>query len=449
MSHSPESPPPAPPDRRRTPGVVVFAHVPPPHHGQSYAVQLLVERLKAPHPEPGRELRLFHVDARLSDDIEAIGRFQPRKVLRLLRYCFQAIGHRLRNRVRVLYYIPAAPMRSAVFRDWLVLALCRPVFSHIVFHWEAAGLGEWLATSAKPWERAITHFLLDRHSLSVVLAEHGRADANALRARNVVVVPNGIPDPCADFDIRLAPIRAARRLDFAARARGEKPGGTPALFRALFLSLCIPEKGLFDAIKAVALANAECERRSVPVRIQLTVAGKFWKHEDRVRFGARCDEADLQIHGALPADPAATLPAVLYRGFVTNEEKSALFEASDVFLFPSYYPAESFGLALAEAMAFGLPIIATRWRHIPEMFPDGYPFLVNPQSPGQIAEALIRLLDCAPSESLRPRFLERFTDRAYAEGIRNALLSLDGQDGIDGPRGRRDTRKGTHGAGLK
>lgn len=408
---------PAPSRYHSETGVVVFAHVPPPHHGQSYAVQLLLERLSDPVPD-GTRIRVFHVDARLSDDIEAIGRFQPQKILRLLRYCFQAIGHRLRDGARVLYYIPAAPMRSAVYRDWIVMALCRPFFSRIVFHWEAAGLGEWLKVSAKPWERVLTHLLLDRHTLSVVLARHGQSDASDLRARNVVIVPNGIPDPCPDFDSRLAPRRAARNQELSQLGRSE----TPVKFKVLYLSLCIPEKGLFDAVDAVAIANDQLARNGSRVRVELNVAGKFWKPEDQDRFERRCRDLDLQISD--PAKPSATSqsPAVVYRGFVAKQEKIDLFESSDAFVFPSYYSAESFGLALAEAMAFGLPCIATRWRHIPEMFPDGYPFLVDPKSPPAIAKALVQLASGINPVPLRSHYLTHFTDQVYATGLRAALV---------------------------
>ncbi len=418
--------------RPEAPGVVVFAHVPPPHHGQSFAVALLLEQLSKDPGDPDRSLRVFHVDARLSDDIEAIGRFQPRKILRLLRYCLQAIRLRLKHRPRVLYYIPAAPMRSAIIRDWLVMALCRPFYRRVVFHWEAAGLAEWLRDGARPWERFLTHALLDRHTLSIVLAEHGRADGEAFRARRVVVVPNGLPDPCPDFETRLRPILAARRARLRERARTPGSPAPVLVAQALFLSLCIPEKGLFDAVEAVARVNGELATRKVALRLRLSVAGRFWKEEDQARFDARIAEADLRLpDGAvLPAAGAgdgagegAGPAAVVYRGFVAAAEKRALFECSDLFLFPSYYPAESFGLALAEAMAFGLPIVAARWRHIPEMFAPGHPFLVPPRAPEAIANAVLRLFDGEDAEDPRRRFEACYTDRAYGEGVRSALLS--------------------------
>jgi glycosyltransferase involved in cell wall biosynthesis len=53
----------------------------------------------------------------------------------------------------------------------------------------------------------------------------------------------------------------------------------------------------------------------------------------------------------------------------TDEDLSLLYNASDVFVFPSYY--EGFGLPLLEAMASGCPVIASNRTFIPEVVGDG------------------------------------------------------------------------------
>src|ERR1043165_3600142 len=100
--------------------LLVFAHTPPPHHGQSYMVQLMLDALggdcrkhhrslnsksserypasKAPASAPNIEC--YHVNARLSRKLEDIGNMRLGKFVLLLGYCLQAIWYRFRYGVR-------------------------------------------------------------------------------------------------------------------------------------------------------------------------------------------------------------------------------------------------------------------------------------------------------------------------------------------------------------
>ena len=44
---------------------------------------------------------------------------------------------------------PAPGKHSALYRDWLVMLLCRPFFKRLVLHWHAAGLAKWLETAVQ------------------------------------------------------------------------------------------------------------------------------------------------------------------------------------------------------------------------------------------------------------------------------------------------------------
>ena len=140
-----------------------------------------------------------------------------------------------------------------------------------------------------------------------------------------------------------------------------------------------PPKGLFDAIDAVALAN---QQAPAGIRIDLTVAGSFWNDSEKKEFEQRLSSPDLL---------KANKPLVQYVGFANGADKKRLFMESDCFCFPTYYPAESFGLVLLEAMAYGLPIVASRWRMVPELLPPNYSFLVEPQCPKELCAALLKL----------------------------------------------------------
>lgn len=376
-----------------------------------------------------RELRCYHVDSRFSDDIGDIGRIRWGKAALLFKYCAEAIWCRLRHGVTNFYYIPAPGMRSAVYRDWLVMLLCRPFFRRVVFHWEAAGLGEWLVSQARPWERWLTCRLLGRHDLSIVLGDYYQSDVAILRPKSVIAIPNAAPDPCPDFDTLVRPRRQARVRVRAKLMTGEAPsngdlklaGTDPQIFRVLYLSTCVREKGLFDTVEAVALANRQLSEERSPVRFHLTVAGKFWQETEHREFQRRLEQPDLN-GPARQSSPAAT---VEYRGFAAGEEKHRLFLESDCFCFPTYYAFEGHPVSLVEAMSYNLPIITTRWRAIPELFPNGYGGLVQPRAPEQVAAVLRQFARTGPEQDFRKEFLTQFTEQRFAERMRQTLRQLE------------------------
>ena len=112
-------------------------------------------------------------------------------------------------------------------------------------------------------------------------------------------------------------------------------------------------------------------------------------------------------------------------GFVSEERKSEAFATADLFCFPTYYHAESFGAVIVEAMAFGLPVITTRWRSLPEILPPNYPGFVDPKSPDQVAEALRRLAVMDLFEPLRERFLGRFTLAHHLATLAEAIHTVE------------------------
>ncbi len=366
-------------------------------------------------------IECYHLNARYSVDNEDVGQARLGKVFLAIKYSLQAIWCRCRFGATTLYYVPAFPARTPIYRDWLVLGLCRPFFKRLVYHWHAVGLGEWLQTEARPWERWLSRRIFNQPDLSIVLRPFNCTDAELVESRRIEVVPNGIPDPCPDFDRELLPRRQARcwarkRLltgQSLSPAEQVASGGDAHIFRLLFVSLCYSGKGLFDTVEAVALVHRKL--KGSPLKIRLTIAGTFWLPEEKAQFEARIREPDLQEDGQ---------SIVEYRGFVGGADKQRLFIGSDCLCFPTRMP-ESFGLVLVEGMAFGLPLITTRWRNIPEMLPPNAPGIVEPKSPEQIAAAVVSYLDREHDPALRAWFLGHYTDTKFSDNMRNVLAGVE------------------------
>ena len=401
--------------------LLVFAHVPPPHHGQSYMVKLMLDGFggdvrQRPAGSPPPPIECYHVNARFSDTLEDIGTFRLGKFLFLLRYCITAIACRFRYGVKAFYYVPAPGKRAALIRDWVVMILCRPFFKHFIHHWHAVGVGDWLEREGSWFERRLTHWLLGRPSLGLALAIPSMRDALWFRSHNVELVANGIPDPCPDFDaalraVRLDRVEARRHILAGGALSQEKEGSTT--FRVLFLANLLRDKGIFDALDAVALANAALIRQQSPLRIHLTVAGGFPEGPEEKEFRSRCALPDLK-------------DAVTAVGFVSGPEKTRLLYESECLCFPTYYHAESFGLVVVEAMAAGMAVVTSRWRALPDLLPPGYPGIVEPRNPTQVAEALLASM-AEDATVLRARFQELFTEEAHLARLRSALLSLESE----------------------
>lgn len=83
---------------------------------------------------------------------------------------------------------------------------------------------------------------------------------------------------------------------------------------------------------------------------------------------------------------------VTFPGSVSEPELVRRFQEADIFLFP--HTPQSWGLAVFEAMACGTPVIVSRGAGASEVLIDRKSaILVDPFSPGQIAEAVERLRD--------------------------------------------------------
>ncbi|HWZ52851.1 MAG TPA: glycosyltransferase family 4 protein [Granulicella sp.] len=368
--------------------VVVAGQVPPPVNGQSLMIQ---EFLRGSY----EGLRLEHVPLRFSRSTAEIGAFDLRKIWVLARTVADVVRARFRSGATVLYYPPAGPNLVPVLRDLVLLSATRWLFKKTAFHFHAAGLAS--IYPRLPWPlKPLFWFAYSKPDLAIFTTAATATEATVLQAGARCVVPCGIHDEAAQCDV--------------AQCDVEKVQSNGAFPTILFAGILCEGKGLITLLEACDLLHR------AGMKFRLVCIGAFESAEFRKRTEEFIRSADLQS-------------SVEFPGVVVGSDKIQLFRTADVFCFPSHYASESFGVVLIEAMCFSLPIVATRWRGIPEVTGEEGTFLVEVRDACALATRLNELmrspeLRLAMGQRNRQRYLDRFTMQTYRTGMSNALEKL-------------------------
>lgn len=174
----------------------------------------------------------------------------------------------------------------------------------------------------------------------------------------VCVVPLGV-------DPELRPVRDERVL----KSVREKYA-LPDRF-LLFLGTIEPRKNIVRIIESFA---------SIADRIphDLVIAGrKGWKYVDVFKAVRRL-RVESRVH---------------FAGRIADRDIAAIYSLAEVFVWPSLY--EGFGLPVVEAMACGVPVVTSDTSSLPEVAGKAA-LIVDPLSTGEIAQAVMRVIDDAP-----------------------------------------------------
>jgi len=350
--------------------------VPPPTHGQSIATQALFDADL--HP-----LEKVIVEIRSSKVLASVGRFSFSKALSLVPLVARTWLKFATFRPRVLYYTAGSGAWIPFIRDFVFLSLCRPLFHRTLIHYHSGNLVEFLEGSKI--RSLIGRWIYGRGAWTIRLGKS--CPAPLYPGNQVFDVPNGIDAPD-----NLPP----RQLS--------------ASFRILFLGNLFEDKGVIDLIDAVAVLASKH-----PIPITLSLIGGWPDPETRVKIEKR-----IRL---LPANVLCPPPAPLY-----GAEKWEALSNHDVFAFPSYYSSENFPLVIIEAMAAGLPVVASDWRGIPSLIEnDVTGWVVPPKDVPKLAGTLENLLlDPVLRSSIARRAHDRYrkdlTASSYIGAMRSVLL---------------------------
>ena len=232
--------------------------------------------------------------------------------------------------------------------------------------------------------------------------------------RCIRTVLNGAATVIAVSDYWLAPLQAIAPRSHIVRIYNplsdvsllnltHAPGAAP---RLLFLGRIATDKGVSELLGAFADIHADHPN------LMLAFGG------DGELASARTEAAKLGIE-----------PFVEFHGWVGAAQRTLLLQSSSAFVLPSYM--EGLPMALLEAMAAGLPTIATQVGGVPDLVSEGVEgLLVAPKDRTALAGAIASMFRddqrrAAMSRAARERIVRDFyPDKiiAQVEALYDALL---------------------------
>lgn len=233
----------------------------------------------------------------------------------------------------------------SLFRKFFILLISRLLGAVTILQLHAPEVDEYLANSLKRW---LFRMALAPAMCVGVLTPWWRSRLiEAGVNKRLYVIPNPLPFAWETL----------ARMELPKIKRSNK-------IRLLCMARLVSGKGVEFVIEAMLFLSVE---------FQLVVAGEGPLHGQLVKR-----VSELQLGNR-----------VRFVGWVTGETKQRLFDESDIFVLPSQY--DSFGMGFMEAMANGLPVIASKFGPIADVVPNGLCGILVENDPEVVAAAIFSL----------------------------------------------------------
>jgi glycosyltransferase involved in cell wall biosynthesis len=303
----------------------------------------------------------------------------PRKALVALKALYQVLSCIVRGHRVVLHLHSASD--SSFWRKAVFMAVGRLTGCPVLFHLHGGRFVRFYEEECGPLGKRAIRWFLRRADRIVVLSEWWAEWVRGVSGNPRVVC---VPNPVLGRAVRAAPAEA----------------GT-----ILFLGLIGRPKGVFELVEALAGL-----RKRFP-NARLVCAGMG-------------DTAELTEH----ARRLGVADALVLPGWVEGKAKEEWMRRATVFALPSY--AEGMPMSLLEAMAAGIPSVASTVGSIPEVVTDGVNgLLVPPRDAAALERALARLLEDASfaarlAESARETVRARFAGGAVLAQLESAYTEV-------------------------
>jgi glycosyltransferase involved in cell wall biosynthesis len=365
--------------------VLAVGMLPPPVGGQALMFERAISALKNSYD-------VTVINTQLQSNIGDSGLFSVHKVWVTAKLLSTKIVPLLfRRRFDVLYYCLTGPSLLGALKDLLFLSALRPCARKTVYHFHAGG-GISYILGCNFLIRAWARLILFRPDLVLHPPYGAPDDASLCEAKRRIVIFNAIedPEPLAPELPRLWP---QAELSFS------------------FVGAVTEEKGVFDLVEIARLLR----ERGKFTEFTINIVGEG-NQDELTRLDEMIDRYDLKS-------------SINRCGVLVGADKFRLLKNSTLFLYPTFFRAETQTTAVMEAMAMGVPVIASDWRGINTIIEQGINgYLVQPRDITGFCLAVEKILSegriNAMRQTARRTFCEKFMISRFIEDIRIAFASL-------------------------
>ena len=304
-------------------------------------------------------------------------------------------------------YIIISTSLWGFFRDFLLIFPSMILSKRIILHLHGGGYLDFYIRQPKAIQKAIKLVLTNVETIIV----EGKLLLRQFEflptyPNKLIVVPNGLP-------YNMLP------------EKGE-PKRLSSPVSILYMSNLIESKGYLDVLAACKILHHDYK---IPVIchfcgsfVQTIVSDETSSvNELKNRFIDLIHEWGLD-------------DIVKYHGNVYGNYKKEIFAEANILVLPTYYPWEGQPISIIEALAYGIPVITTNFKGIPELVVDNYNgYLIKPKSPIDIAKKIAYLwkqpdLYFNFSKQSKEDYLRKYTTEKFVDSMASIIFNRDSQE---------------------
>jgi glycosyltransferase involved in cell wall biosynthesis len=360
--------------------ILFILHLPPPVHGSSMVGQYIKDSEII-----NTSFETHYINLSTSKTVDEIGKKPFVKVSRYVKILFQVIISLIKHNPKIVYLAITAK-GVGFYKDFPIVLLTTLFNKKLVLHYHNKGVRK---NQHRPFDNLLYHILF-KNTKIILLSERLYEDISKyVKKEDVFFCPNGIQ--VINPEEKISPTN----------------NSVPQI---LFLSNLIASKGVYELLYALKILNDN------NVKFHCNFVGGVGDISLK-QLNQKINNLNLQN-------------CVSYLGKKYNDDKHKIFQSSDIFVFPTFYHNETFGLVNIEAMMFGLPVISTSEGGIPDIVQDGETgFIVDKQNPKKLAEKIKYLIENPDNAILMGKkgqemFFKHYTLEIFEERLTHILNQI-------------------------